>query len=246
MTDLVVDSADRRASVVLNVFSAAGLSGIAAVLSDPRMLGPQDWRYPAAVGVALGGLAAVMPLRRGARAAAAVMACCWAAPCGWIAYGWLAHRLWSLPYWITWAAGAVALGIATHTWTMPMDFGASMHQQAPAAAGVAGPVVPDEWATLIARVTKGKIVGVTGAERHDWDTGTGYTVFGQMPPDGSTWETLQPFEPGLAAALLLGKGGGVTVGPDLEGNAASFRLDVLEQDAMAGSMTYPGLDDGDY
>ncbi len=242
MTDLVVDGADRRVAA-LNAFTAATGAGVAAVMSDPRMLGPQPWGWPAAAGAVLGGLAVVIPLRRGARAAAAVLGVCWAAPCGWVAYGWGTGTLWDGQYWLALAAGAAALGMAASVWATPTDFGAPMHAVGPAVAGVAVTAPPCEWAELIARVTKGKIVGVTGIEREDWATGTGYTVFGQMPADGSTWETLQPYEPGLAAALRLSKGGGVTVGPDLDGDAASFRVDVLEQDALAGSMTYPGLDD---
>lgn len=242
MSDLVVDGADRRVAA-LNAFTAAVGAGIAATMSDPRLLGPQHWWWPAGLGLALGGLAAVIPLRRKARAAAAVLACCWAAPCEWVAYGWGTGRLWSGSYWEALAGGAAVLGAAAAVWATPTDYGAPMHQPAPTA--VPAPAVPDEWAVMIERVTKGKIKGVHGVTVRQWDTGTGYTVHAVMPPDGSTWETLQPYEPGLAAALRLPPGGGVEVHPDLEADAAAFTVRVLERDAMAGSMTYPGLEDDD-
>lgn len=243
MTDLVVDGADRRVAA-LNAFTAAVGAGIAATMSDPRLLGPQHWWWPAGLGLALGGLAAVIPLRRKAKAAAGVLAACWAAPCWWVAYGWGTHRLWSGSYWEALAGGAAVLGAAAAVFATPTDFGAPMHQPGPAVAPP--PAAPDEWAVLIERVTKGKIKGVHGVTVQQWDTGNGYTVFAAMPPDGSTAETLTPYEAGLAAALRIPAGGGVTVGPDLDGDAAMFRVDVLKVDALAGSMTYPGLEDEDY
>jgi hypothetical protein len=239
---LLVDGADRRVAGLYAV-SVAGVAAAAVVCSDPRLLGrvpPWWWLVGGAV---CGALNAVLPLRRktpGAKATAAVYVWLWLAPSGWVAWGY-AHDPFhhAGPYWLTGAALTVASTLAATVWAMPADFGLPMHAPGPPAAAP-GPGAADPWGDLIARVTKTKIVGAVCDSVDDWDTGNGYTAYLTLPPDGTTWTTLQPYEAALAAALKLPQGGGVTVGP--HGAHGQARIDVLEQDAMAASITYPGLD----
>lgn len=234
--ELVVDGADRRVAA-LNAFAAAAAAGVFAALSDPRLMGPMDWPWPAAAGALLGGLAAVVPLRRGKRAAAAVLAACWAGPCEWVAYGWGTGRLWDSGYWLALAAGAAVLGMAASVWSTPTDFGQPMRiaaVQDPGLQGGAG-----SWPDRIAR-----IAGVKGAHSvrvEEWATGAGHTVTVRLDGTGATWQALQQHASAFATDLALPAGCGVTVGPG--DTRASVTLDVATADAMAEPQAYPGLDE---
>lgn len=247
MSQLVVDGADRRVAA-LYAFAVAGIAATAALTSHPLILGPVPWSWWVTGGVVCGALNTILPLRRGAVDAAVVYALFWVVPAAWVGWG-HQHGVFHGRYWLAGAGLTAVCVLLAYTCAMPADFGLPMQQQ-PTRRAAEEPVAgqeppPDEWAERIRTVTKGKISGIHQVTVHPWDTGHGYTVFAQMPPDGSTWETLQPYEAALAAALGIRAGGGVSVKPDLEGDAASVRVDVLEQDAMAGSMTYPGMEDED-
>lgn len=237
----VVDGADRRVAA-LYAFAAYSIAAVLVLASVPVLLGPVPWGWWLAGGALFAGLSTILPLQRKAYAAAAACATFWLTGAGWVAWGY-AHDPFHHAgrYWLVGAALAGACTFLAYAYATPTDYGDPWRPPAPGPVPAA-PGQPDVWAERIAAVSKGRVTGVHSVTVQDWDTGNGYTVYGTMPPDGSTWETLAPFEPGLAASLRLPAGGGVTVGPDLDGDAASFRVDVLRVDAMAGSMTYPGLE----
>lgn len=248
---MVVDRADRRTAAMYAAI-IGGLFAPAAVLAThPRLLGTLPWWQVMAAAAAAGGLNAVLPLRRdqeGPReyATAAVYAAFWLVPGGWLAWA-QCHDVFHAAgrYWAT---GGILTGlsaVAAYQFAMPTNIGLPMRGDTPS-AGVAGvpPAEPaDELGALIAEVTRGKVVGTRTAAVDQWDTGCGYTARLDVPPDGTTWETLQPYQGAIAAALDLGKGTVVTVLPDEDRGHRGVLLKVLTTDAMAGDMDYPGLDD---
>jgi hypothetical protein len=236
---LVVDGPDRVAAA-LSGLSVALMAVPAAGVGDPRMFGPVSWWWPLLFAAALAALHAQVPWRRRSRGAAAVVVAFWSAAGAWVAWGY-GHGLGHGGYWLTWAAGLVLTVVAAATWATPTDLGLPMRPYAQhiAAYAPAAPAV-DEWADRVAQVTRQKILGARTLSVEAWDSSCGYTAHLALPADGCTWQTLQPYEAGLAAALGLPAGGGVTVGPD--GDHGLCRVDVLTVDAMAEPVPYPGLD----
>jgi hypothetical protein len=230
-----VDGEDRRVAVCYTV-ALTGVAAAAALASDPRALGPFDPKWPGLAGVLCAGLAVLTPLRRQARAAAVVRAACCLAMAGWLSWG-CRFGIWDSDYWLALGCGAVVLGWAAAVFATPTDWGGPARIAQPARPSA---VEPDDWSQRIAQATKGRVTGATVVQVEEWETGNGRTVFGQMPATGDTWEALQPAQAALAAVLRLPAGGGVTAGP--WGDAAGFRLDVLERDAMAQAPAYPGLE----
>lgn len=240
---LVVDGADRMVAGLYTV-GAAGLSAACALAAQPGVLGPWPWWWPAAAGTGFAALSVVTPLARKVRGAAAVRATCWLSSGSWVAYA-CVEGVGRTGYWLAGACGAGLLGMASAIWATPTDLGQPMHPNTPAAPGIPQPPPndQDELAGIITAATKGRIVGVTTDWIDEWAGDTGWTAHLTMPGDGSTWETLQPYQAAIASVLNLPKGGGVTACPDMERGARAAQLRVLHVDGMADPAAYPGLDD---
>jgi hypothetical protein len=249
---MVVDRVDRRTAAMYAAIIGGLFAPAAVIVTHPRLAGPLPWWQVIAAAAAGAGLNSILPLRRdqeGRReyVTAAVFAGFWLAPGGWLAWA-QCHDVFHHAgrYWLTGALLTVLCVVAAYQFAMPTSLGLPLRGDTPApGTPAAGPPAEpaDELGDLIAKVSRGKIVGTRTAAVDHWDTGCGYTARLDVPPDGTTWETLQPYQGAIAAALDLGKGTVVTVLPDDERGHRGVLLKVLTTDAMAGDMNYPGLDD---
>jgi len=254
---LVVDGPDRVGAVAYT-FIVFAVSIAVSGFGQPAMFGPVPWGWAVAVYGTLGVILAwgfpvrvyatgggatdwTFPLPVRAWTAAAMVVAFWVAAGAWVGYGWV-HGWGSGRYWMSWLGGFAATATAAATWAPPTNLGLPMQPYAADLAAAGLVPAADPWAQIVAAATKGRVAGVTTRRVDRWESGCGYSAYLTLPGDGSTDETLQPYQAAIAAVLDVPRGGGVTVFPDPDGGARAIRVDVLETDAMASAIDYPGLD----
>jgi hypothetical protein len=168
----------------------------------------------------------------------AMRAATWAGAGAWCSWA-MATTPWSTNTLGTLAAGTIGLAVA---WTgeQRAERKAALARQdqqtaelTEAAQALRSKLAAD-WTNRFARVCSAEGVTVTGIEQ--WDTGAGYTLE-IVPPGGTTWRQLKPYEDRLAGDARLPEGCGVEITPGADRGAALVAVATVNR--LIDDVEYP-------